>query len=461
MLIDISNRISIADCPEDMADLIKQKLTIPNPRYQEALKQGRWTGHLKQQLQFYSVSDNRLHIPRGFLYPLLDLASDHELEITVQDHRVRHPDLPFQFSGTLLAPQIPAVKQVLQFSQGILKAATGAGKTVMALEIVHKRAQPTLIIVPNRTLLHQWVKNIETFLDLKSGDIGILGDGTTRVSPTITVGIINTVVRVIREIHHLFGHVIIDEAHRAVSSLYQDTLSHVDATFILGLSATPYRRDGLTKLLEFSLGDVVADIDKEDLVLAGQIVRAETQWIRTVFEGSIDASADYSGAIRELTLDIDRNRLICSTIAGDSRQGPSLILSDRKEHCYALQSMLFREYAIRSEVLVGGLDTHVQQEILDRVAKGLCRYLIGTSQLLGEGFNLPGLEVLYLTVPFRFRGKLIQNIGRILRASGNKKTARIYDFVDTRVGVFKSSALARVKTYASIGVINLKADKVQ
>jgi superfamily II DNA or RNA helicase len=260
-----------------------------------------------------------------------------------------------------------------------------------------------------------------------------------------------------KTLHGRFGHVIIDEAHRAVSALYQETLKHTDARFLLGLSATPFRRDGLTKLLEYSLGEIVTEVDKEELVQAGRIVRARTQWVRTRFSTELDASQDYAGAIRELTLDTERNRLLCRTIAEEPSPGPHLVLSDRKEHCRLLQSMLLSDHGIRAEVLVGGLDPAHQAAALESVRTGQCRHLIGTSQFLGEGFDLPSLQVLYLTVPLRFRGKLIQNIGRVLRASSDKSEALIYDFADTGVGVFKASAMARVRIYTSLGIVNRKA----
>jgi len=456
--IEIGKRLKITHCPETVSREFKKRLTLPNPEYQSAQKRGRWTGHLKPRLFFYQVENNALIIPRGLLYQVIDFSRNHGIVPEITDQRIELPFINFNFNGRLKDLQVPAVKEILSCSQGFLKAATGAGKTVMALRIIKERKQPCLIIVPNKTLLYQWITDVEYFLTIPRDQIGIIGDGCNSIGMGVTVGIINSVAKSAGRINGLFGHLVIDEAHKAVSKTYQDAISQFGAKFILALSATPYRRDGLTKLLYFSLGDVVARVDKDELVQSGIIVEAETQWVRTKFQTDGNASTDYSRVVTELTRDTDRNNLICRTISQAGKERKSLILSDRKRHCRTLQAMLNYGYGIRAEVLVGGFSKKKVHGIMEKIHHGHCNHLIGTSQLLGEGFNLPALDALYLVVPLRFKGKLLQSIGRVLRASTGKDKALIYDFVDSGVGVFRASALARVRTYKKAGIINLKAE---
>ncbi len=457
MKLEIKKRVVLTQLSKEITSLLKTELTLPNPNYKEAVKQGRWTGHLKPNLFFFEESETGLIVPRGLFDRIITLAEEHGIDLEIADNRRLLKPAQFEFTGTLMSLQKTAVKKILQHSQGFLRAATGAGKTVMALKIICLRAQPCLVVVPNKALLYQWIEAIGMFLKIKPDAIGMIGDGKNRVGENITVGIINSVVKSATEINRLFGHIIVDEAHRSVSATYQKALKQFDAFYLLALSATPFRRDGLTKLLYFTLGDIVADVETDRLVTAGRIVNAQTQWVKTKFNTELDASRDYTKVITKLTQNFDRNRLICEIVSKHGLYEKSLILSDRKKHCYLLQKLLSQYYNIEAEVLVGGLSLTENMRILNKLKQGGCNHLIGTSQLLGEGFDLPVLELLYLTVPLRFKGKLLQNIGRVLRGAKGKENALIYDFVDSEVGVLKSSALYRVKTYQHAGIKNLKA----
>lgn len=455
--LEVGARIRMTGVEEEIEAMVRQWLTFPNPRYVEGVKSGRWVKNIPSTLSFYQPVEQGLDIPRGCLYRLIREIRSSGQDVRIIDNRTLLPMMTIPFSGELRDFQVPAVNRILESTQGFLKATTGSGKTVMAMNLISRRRQPALVIVPNKALMYQWADSIERFLSIPPGEIGLLGDGHAQVGDSVTVGIINSVSKQMPDLIGRFGHVIVDEAHKVVSATYQEVLSQVDATYLLALSATPYRRDGMTGLLFITLGDIVAEIQSRDLVDAGQIVNAEVQWVRTDFQTETSASDNYTRVIDELIHDHARNDLICRVAAAHEPGKPSLILSDRKEHCYLLQSRLATNHAIASEVMVGGLPRSQVKASFDSIASGRSCFLIGTTQLLGEGFDLPALEVLYLTVPLRFRGRLVQNIGRILRSSKGKQTAMIYDFVDHRVGVLKASAVSRVRSYESAGIKNLKA----
>jgi superfamily II DNA or RNA helicase len=217
---------------------------------------------------------------------------------------------------------------------------------------------------------------------------------------------------------------------------------------MLGLSATPWRRDGLSRLIFWHVGDVVHQIDKAGLVASGNVLPFEVVTRETRFITSYDASAEYSRMLSELTEDSERNRLIADTVASDSGSGISLLLSDRKTHCEELQGLLKRR-GVYAETLTGDRTPKQRKDIVERLNKGEIGTLIATGQLIGEGFDCPALSTLYVCTPIKFDGRLIQYIGRVLRPTTDKSKARVIDFVDSKVGVLKAAAKARQRVYQS------------
>jgi superfamily II DNA or RNA helicase len=148
-----------------------------------------------------------------------------------------------------------------------------------------------------------------------------------------------------------------------------------------------------------------------------------------------------------LTLDSTRNDLICRTVADYDGDGINLILTDRKAHCLTLAKILKADYGIQAEVLTG--DTKDREAVISRIRK----YLIATSQLIGEGFDLPAISSIFLATPVKYHGRLIQYIGRALRPAPGKTRAMIFDFVDCLNPVFLASAKSRSYTYQNQNIL--------
>ncbi|HBT86968.1 MAG TPA: restriction endonuclease subunit R [Desulfobacter sp.] len=430
---------------------VKQYLTIPNPKYQDAVKQGRYSGGIDRELRFYEESAEGLVCPRGCASKLYRLCERMGESIQLVDNRRTLSPVDFTFAGDLRPLQEQAVTDVLRRDSGLLEAGTGAGKTVMGLWIIAERGQPALIIVHTKELLTQWIDRIENFLGIPRADIGIIGGGKFSIGNKITVATIQSLYKRVDEVVPHVGHLVVDETHRAPSRMFTEAVSAFDARYRLGLTATPWRRDGLSKVIFWYVGDVTGRIDKHDLVQAGNLCRAEVHWVETGFYPFADASAEYSKALSELTEDADRNRLICKTVSENNGHGVSLILSDRKAHCVTLQNILSDAHGIQAEVFTGSAGPKDRERIITALQDGECRYLIATGQLIGEGFDLPGISTVFLGTPVKFSGRLIQYVGRALRPAPGKDKAMIFDFVDSH-GVFEASAKARAYTYGQQGI---------
>lgn len=443
MIFEIGCKIKLKDITAKTGRAVKNRLTMENPKYLEAEKMGRWTGNLEPSLYFYEETGSGLVCPRGAAKQLYCLCKKHGEGVRVVDNRRTLPEVDFAFHGTLKAFQEQPVTDCMGYDFGLLSAPTGGGKTAMACHMIAQRRQPALIVVHTKELLAQWQDRVKQFLGI---DAGIIGGGKHEIRP-VTVATIQSLVKCAPEIAEHFGYLILDECHKAPAMQYVKAIENFDCRYMTGLSATPYRRDGLSKVIFWHVGDVAGQVDKAELVEGGNLCPAEVVWVGTGFTTAIDATDLYSKALSELTEDEPRNRLIARTVAENNGTGISLILSDRKTHCEVLAAILEAQHGIDAAVLTGGTGTRERQRIIADLHEGRCKYLVATGQLVGEGFDLPAISSMFLTTPVKYHGRLIQYIGRALRPTPEKDRAYIYDFVDHRNPVFAASAKSRAYTY--------------
>ncbi|MDW7773496.1 MAG: DEAD/DEAH box helicase [Desulfobulbaceae bacterium] len=443
--ITVDSEACLTGASETLKGIIRQKLTIINPKYQAARRYSRWIGKkLKPELHFFHDRDDRLYFPRGFVNQAINICE----QVTgsrpaIIDNRRRLDEIRLSFHGTLRPYQQKAVEAVINHSFGVLEAGTGSGKTVMALKIIAERRQPTLIIVHNKELLHQWRERIAQFLDLEAGQAG---DGKQHIMP-VTVAIVNTARKLLDILPSQFGQIIVDECHRVPANLFTDVVSSFDSYFMLGLSATAYRReDGMTALIYTYMGDMVHTVNPRVLAESGAVVRPV--FVQKPTEFKFIFRGDYAKLIKSLAGNDLRNSQIAEDVAEiviAGHQGTVLIVSDRIAHCQAIRSKL-EERGIESALLTGNVQAAERTRIVEEVRKGTIRVLISTLQLIGEGFDCPGLNTLVLSTPIKFEGRLLQVAGRIMRPSTCKK-AQIIDYMDIHVPLLRRSAAARRRIF--------------
>ncbi len=442
--IEIKNKLNISGLNEAMTTAICERLTFVNPKWRENEKQGRWNGETPRVLRYYEPIPEGISVPRGFVRQLINLSRACGEPFKLNDQRRALPPVDFDFRGQLKGFQVKAVNEMLAKDFGTLSAATGSGKTVMALYMIAKRKQPTLVITHTKELLNQWVDRIETFLGIPADEVGIIGGGKKRIGEKVTVALVQSLCKCAHEVSQQIGHLIVDECHRAPARTFTEAVSAFDSRYMLGLSATPWRRDKLSKLIFWHVGDVIHEVDKGDLIQNGHILKAEVITRETNFKPFYDPTNEYSKMLSELTEDSERNELIASDVTREAQNGNGicLVLSDRKAHCEALQAALSDKFGVSSEVLTGDRSSSQRKDIVSRLNAGKIKILIATGQLIGEGFDLPALSTLFLSTPIRFSGRTIQYMGRILRPAPGKRQAKLYDYIDP-VGVLKASAKAR------------------
>ena len=450
LTLTLDHHLRLKGAPAELRQALMEKLEFPNPKWLENERMGRWNRGTPRVLKFYDkAGPDGLWIPRGCLRQVLLMCRRMGIPYQLDDRRRSLPPVDFTFRGELRAFQKAAVDQMLARDFGTLSSPTGSGKTVMALSMVAQRRQPAVVIVHTKDLAAQWVERIATYLGIPSEECGLIAGGRTRIGPRITVALVQSLYKCAEEVAPHIGFVVADECHRCPSRTFTEALVHFDARYMLGLSATPWRRDHLSRLIFWHLGDVHHEVEKAGLVAAGDVLPAEVIVRATRFKPFHDPVNEYSKMLSELTADTERNLMIARDVADEvhGHPGISLVLSDRRAHCENLQTLLRYRFKVDAELMTGEMPVQERQAVVARLNAGLARVVIATGQLIGEGFDCRGLTTLFLATPVRFSGRVLQYLGRVLRPAPGKHKARVFDYVDVQVETLVKAANARQRVY--------------
>lgn len=473
MKVIIQGVVLVKDPAPEHVRRLQQELTYTNPEFTKAMRSGKkpteggyiitinpkYSNAVQKEksvegipkyvtiyprITYYTMRGNSIMIPRGSIGYLLNMTKFPKEEIL--DFTVA-PPAEFDFTGKLRDYQALALPDMLGRRYGLIEAATGAGKTIMGIAYAAERKLKTLIIVHSKELLDQWNERLLEFTTLDS--VGILGDGKFDVQD-VTVGIINTVRDHLGDLNDQFGTVVLDECHRAMGDSWTRTINTLKPKNHIGLSATPYRSDGLTKALYRVIGPMVHKVDRAYLedsgaVMAPRIIRLNTKFF-------FNFRKNYAPMITAMTRSQDRNIKIANTIIGEFRKysEPTMVVSDRVTHCETLKFLLEDQAGIKPILLHGKISKDKRKQAVADMKAGKYNVLVATVQLLGEGFDAPDLNALFLCTPIKFQGRTLQTIGRILRPSKGGKP-RVYDFRDPAVKVLRNSGFARDRVYKSHG----------
>jgi len=341
------------------------------------------------------------------------------------------------FEGSLRDIQQQTIDATLkiyeQFGGGLISLDTGLGKTVVALKLISLMKLKTIIIVHAEFLLEQWVERIKQFLP--GARIGVIRQDRCEIEGCdIVVGMIQTIIKreYPKDTFKSFGHLIADETHHLASRTFSSLFFKIQTKYMVGLSATPERKDGLSKVIYFFLGPQIITIKRESNIPSVKFVYTNTDDYIEKFNkiGKINNPT----MITDLTLNKKRNDLIISTIKEYLKLDRKiLVLTDRRDHCeYILKNL----EGVSAGVYLGGMKSK------DRVVSTECSVIIGTYQASGEGFDVPKLDTLILASP---KSDVEQAVGRILRQK-NKNEPIIIDIVDS-FSIFKGQYYKRRKFY--------------
>jgi superfamily II DNA or RNA helicase len=444
--------------PSSLLNRIRRLAAFQNPEFYRRQSMRLSTATTPRVIACAEDLPEHVALPRGCLVELEQLLHANGVALEVTDGRVAGQPLPIEFQGKLTQTQRDAAQALLPHDTGVFVAPPGSGKTVVAAYLVAARACSTLIIVHRKQLLDQWLTQLTLFLRVGPESIGQIHG--TRRAPTgrIDIAMFQSLVRRDRvaDLVADYGQVIVDECHHVPAVQFERVLREAKARYILGLTATPHRRDGHHPISEMQLGPVRHRISPKAQALsrtfAHRLIVRET----TFRSGLVDEHMPIQSLYAALARDEERNALILSDIVYALQEGRSpIVLTERKDHLEHLARRLART-ARHIIVLQGGTGPRVDRAIraqLDAVPAHEERVILATGRYAGEGFDDARLDTLFLALPVSWKGTLIQYAGRIHRLHPEKLEVRIFDYVDQEVPALVRMFEKRLRGYRSIGYV--------
>jgi superfamily II DNA or RNA helicase len=443
--------------PPALAQAFRRVATFSNPMFTELQRMRLSVARTPRVIGCFEDLDSYLALPRGCLSDVASLSAELKVNLDVCDERVRGHTLKVEFGGELNDSQRSAARALLQHDIGVLCAPPGWGKTVLATHLIASRACSTLVLIHRKPLVEQWTQRLCECLDIAPKSIGRLGAGRRRLTGGIDIAMIQTLART-HDLHALvrrYGHVVVDECHHVPAVQVERVLSAIPAQYVIGLTATPYRRDGHQPIITMQCGPVrhlISTPKSSDVTLKRRVIRKDTSFDPSLLPPQASIQEIY-GAIAN---DSDRLALILADIRKLICEERALVvLTERREHLDRLATAIGDEVP-NVVVLHGGVKPKARRAALRQLAEqpdSEPRLIIATGRYLGEGFDDPRLDTLLLTMPIAWKGTVVQYAGRLHRTHAAKQDIRIYDYVDSTVPVLRRMYAKRLRTYREMGYV--------
>lgn len=428
----VANQLFIAknDLPQTLANRLIRIAAFQNPEFYkaQAMRLPVW-----DKPRIIGCAENfprHIGLPSGCLEPVLDLLAQNNIRAIIQDERVSGKKIKTKFTGKLRNDQKTSVRNMMKHDMGVLCAPTAFGKTVTAAAMIARRKVSTLILVHRTELLTQWKERMATFLDLPKELPGALGGGKNKLSGEVDIAVMQSLSKRegLHEILDSYGQIIIDECHHISAFSFETILKQAKAKFILGLTATPVRRDGHHPIIFMQCGPI-----RHTAARPKNLPTELEVWPQYIPAPSCPHDAEIQDVFKALVNDVKRTQQIARDIVNAYQEGRKvLVLTERTEHLNLLQTTL-AEVVPTCYVLHGRLSKKQRAATFDSLSnldEKAPRVLLATGRFIGEGFDHPPLDTLVLAMPISWKGTLQQYAGRLHREHSEKKDVRIYDYIE-------------------------------
>lgn len=429
----LANQIFIAktDLPPQLINRLIRLAAFQNPDFYkaQAMRLPVWS-----KPRVIGCAENypeHIALPRGCLETALELLQENGIRAELQDERLFGRKIGAKFIGTLRGDQKAAVRAMLNNENGVLCAPTAFGKTVTAAALIARRKASTLVLVHRTELLRQWQERLTEFLEFPKGGLGVIGGGKKKPSGKIDVAVLQSLSRWqnLGELLDRYGQIIIDECHHLSAFSFEAILKQAKSRYVVGLTATPIRRDGHHPIIFMQCGPIRHSASRPDTAPAKLEV-----WPKLLPAPEITPGSPIQSVFRNLCHDVARNQRIAKDVLAAYRERRKvLVLTERTDHLPLLHQEL-REEAEHCFVLHGRLSRKQRKAVLtelESLDETAPRVLLATGRLIGEGFDHPPLDTLVLAMPISWKGTLQQYAGRLHRAHADKEDVRIYDYAET------------------------------
>ena len=421
--------------PQSLANRLVRLAAFQNPEFYraQAMRMPVW-----DKPRVIGCAENfpqHIGLPRGCLEAVQQLLRDHGIRCDQRDERSVGEPLAISFVGTLRPDQQAAAKAMLKHDTGVLCAPTAFGKTVTAAALIASRGVNTLVLVHRTELLRQWKERLQSFLAVGPDVVGTIGGGKARPTGRIDVAVMQSLAGrgqrqgEVDSLVENYGQIVVDECHHLSAFSFEAILKRAQAKYVLGLTATPIRRDGQQPIIFMQCGPIRHTAAKPDG--APQTLEVSPRFLSAAIVVTPDAGIQE--VFRTLAVDDARTARIAEEIADAYQHGRKiLVLTERTEHLAAIEAALGGR--VQNLVTLQGRSSKKQRVAalarLEALAPDAPRVLLSTGKLVGEGFDHPPLDTLVLAMPISWKGTLQQYAGRLHREHAGKTHVQIVDFVD-------------------------------
>lgn len=422
-----------------LCNVLQRFASFSNPEFYVLQSLRKSTYKTPRVVSLYEENERYIIVPRGLTHKIQAYFQKHGTSMILEDKRKIQKIKKPKFQLILREEQRKAYKDVLKTDYGLLIAPPGFGKTAIASAVISKRGVNTLILVNKTVLLEQWVHRLSEYFDVDVKSLGQLGKGKKRITSHIDIATLQS-LKNRPELIEDYSQIIVDEVHHIPAVSFEVPLKRFKGKYVLGLSATPRRKDGMHPIMFMQCGEIVYEKKSTNTQ------KHELKTIETSFDTFQDS---FVSMLNEIIEDEIRNRLIVSEIV-NLKHRKILILSERIEHLNMLYHYLDAK-GIRSLLLHGGLSHKIQRKSLVEVENH--NIILSTSAYVGEGIDFPHLDTIMFTMPISYVGRMVQYLGRIGRRG---QQCLAIDFVDVQVPMLKASFSKRLQGYKKMGYVEGK-----
>jgi superfamily II DNA or RNA helicase len=454
---------------------LKRLAAFKNPEFYKAQAMRLPTFDKPRIISCSDETTEYLCLPRGCETDIKMLFGEMKTKVLWTDKTNHGKTIDVVFNGSLRDEQPLAVEKLLEYDDGILCGTTAFGKTIAAIKLIAERKVNTLILVDKVNLVSQWREKFSAFLTINEQTpiidvpgtrkrrknksiIGQMGAGEQALNGIVDIAVMQSLNRMgeVKDCVKDYGMVIVDECHHVSAFSFETILKNVSAKYVYGLTATPARKDGHHPIIFMQCGPIRfrddAKKQAEKRPFDHFIIPRFTSFNASLDKEEKDISIHelYAGIIKNEM----RNQLIVDDVVQCHKNDRNcLVLTERINHVELLANELGKKIPDVIS-LMGGMGIKETRETMSRISEiseERPLTLVATGRYIGEGFDEPRLNTLFLAMPISWKGTLQQYAGRLHRLFEKKKEVLIYDYVDVRVRMLERMYNKRLAGYASIG----------
>ena len=449
---------------------LKRIASFKNPEFYARQGMRLSTYNIPRIISCANMEEDYVALPRGCEDAVIALLERNQVAYRIEDKTNHGENITVKFKGELREEQKAAIASLTAHDNGILNATTAFGKTVTAIGLIAEQKVNTLILVHTKALLEQWKSRLEEFLqiDFTEDDLpkkrgrkkafspfGTLDSKGNSLHGKIDIALMQSCLEDsgMKPFVRNYGMLIVDECHHVSAVNFERILKYANARYVYGLTATSIRKDGHQPIIFMQCGPIRYSADAKTQMASQTFTRLLVPRF-TSYRELTDEKSTYAKMIQKMAEDENRNRLITDDVCDALEAGRSpIVLTNLTAHVETLANTL-TTHCKHVVTLVGSesaKEKRQKMEYLQNLPSSEPLVIVATGKYVGEGFDYPRLDTLFLALPVSWKGIIAQYAGRLHREYPGKKEVRVYDYIDIRIPMCDLMYKRRLRGYASVG----------